>query len=297
MHDGLSPPARSAEAPVHEPVPPLRSAAITALRQRFAALRPDLELSPSGYVPSLEDNLLPGVEPRHFVEDLKKGAGRELEWKVRAVHSSTALAVNTFAWFRDEPGDLPPAGVTNFETVAFPVPDRAARRSARPSGSAGARPRERRSGRIQVHRTPRAQGPLLLARLCRADRRRKVGRSLVFGDGESPRAPGQLRVARRRAVDQARLRPRALLQRTADDAALPVLGAAGPPRHPICRQHRAEIERFSRMVAGGFPAFRAQSYPDLWDAWVETAGPGWLRGHVANLRARYAISLGDGRLG
>jgi hypothetical protein len=43
-------------------------------------------------------------------------------------------------------------------------------------------------------------------------------------------------------------------------------------RHPIFRQHRREIERFARLVAGGFPAFCAQSYPDL-----------------SNLRARYAI--------
>jgi hypothetical protein len=62
-------------------------------------------------------------------------------------------------------------------------------------------------------------------------------------------------------------------------------------RHPIFRQHRREIERFARLVAGGFPAFCAQSYPDLWNAWQDAARPDWLRHHLANLRARYAIPL------
>lgn len=65
-------------------------------------------------------------------------------------------------------------------------------------------------------------------------------------------------------------------------------------RHPIFRQHRSEIERFSDLVAGGFPAFRAQSYRELWGVWQQTAQPKWLRDHAANLQARYAVSLGGG---
>ena len=72
-----------------------KSAAILALRRRFAALRPEVEVSPAGSVARIEDNLLPGVEPRHFVEDLARGDGNELESKFRAVHSSAALVVNT----------------------------------------------------------------------------------------------------------------------------------------------------------------------------------------------------------
>ena len=65
-----------------------KGAASLALRRRFAALCPDVELSASGYVAALEDNLLPGVEPRQFVEDLPRGDGGELEKKFRAIHSS-----------------------------------------------------------------------------------------------------------------------------------------------------------------------------------------------------------------
>lgn len=39
----------------------------------------------------------------------------------------------------------------------------------------------------------------------------------------------------------------------------------------------------------GLPAFGAQSYPDLWDAWQDATDPIWLQNHLANLRVRYAI--------
>ena len=65
-------------------------------------------------------------------------------------------------------------------------------------------------------------------------------------------------------------------------------------RHPVFRQHRCEIERFSDLAAGGFPAFRAQTYGELWGVWQQTARPRWLRDHAANLQARYAVSLGGG---
>ena len=45
-------------------------------------------------------------------------------------------------------------------------------------------------------------------------------------------------------------------------------------------------------MAGGFPAFRAQSHPSLWEDWQGLVRPTWLKEHVANLRARYEVSLG-----
>ena len=56
--------------------------------------------------------------------------------------------------------------------------------------------------------------------------------------------------------------------------------------------HRLETERFASLVAGGFPAFRAQSHPSLWEDWQGLVRPTWLKEHVANLRARYEVSLG-----
>jgi hypothetical protein len=94
-------------------------AAIAALRGRFAALWPNRGFSPSGYVSRIEHNLLPRVEARHFVDDFNNGDGRELEFKFLAIHSSAALAVNTFACFKPEPCSLPLANSTGFVSLAF----------------------------------------------------------------------------------------------------------------------------------------------------------------------------------
>lgn len=66
------------------------------------------------------------------------------------------------------------------------------------------------------------------------------------------------------------------------------------PREAIMLAHRGEIERFARLVTGGFPTFRAQSYGELWAEWQLAARPAWLEDHVHNLRARYGVSLHDG---
>ena len=53
-----------------------------------------------GYSPSLQDNLVLGVCLEQFKDDLLQGHGNELETKFRAVHSSSALAVNCCARFK-----------------------------------------------------------------------------------------------------------------------------------------------------------------------------------------------------
>ena len=49
-----------------------------------------------GYVTDIERNLLPGVTREMIEEEYKGGSGHELNGKFRAVHSSAALAANTF---------------------------------------------------------------------------------------------------------------------------------------------------------------------------------------------------------
>lgn len=72
-----------------------RRRAQRALRQQFAGAS-----DTKGYVRSPVDNLVPGVRLEQFEDDLRKGAGDELRMKFCALHSSAALAVNTFAPFK-----------------------------------------------------------------------------------------------------------------------------------------------------------------------------------------------------
>src|SRR6266849_3097759 len=93
--------------------------ATRALARGLLTCRPEVSLSPSGYVEAIEDNLVPGVHRRQFETDLGKGNGNELAQKIRAAHSSSALAVNRFAPFKDAPGDLVLGRMSGFQFVEF----------------------------------------------------------------------------------------------------------------------------------------------------------------------------------
>jgi hypothetical protein len=83
-----------------------------ALGEALTRARPGVELDEHGYVVEVEDNLLPGVTRAEIQEAFGAGAGHELEGKMRAPWSSSALAVNSFApWAR---GPLQLAGLTGF---------------------------------------------------------------------------------------------------------------------------------------------------------------------------------------
>jgi len=72
-----------------------------------------------GYVTDIERNLLPGVTREMIEEEYKGGSGHELNGKFRAVHSSAALAANTFGRWKTEPALLTFAGYTGFDKLAL----------------------------------------------------------------------------------------------------------------------------------------------------------------------------------
>ena len=77
-----------------------------ALASALTRASPGTVLDEAGYVGQVGQNLISGVHLRDFEEDFRQGNGQELEAKMRAAHSSSALAVNTFAPFKHNPGDL-----------------------------------------------------------------------------------------------------------------------------------------------------------------------------------------------
>jgi len=70
-----------------------------------------------GYVTDIERNLLPGVTPEMIKDDYLKGSGHEWKGKFRAIHSSSALAANTFGRWKTEPALLTFAGYTGFDKL------------------------------------------------------------------------------------------------------------------------------------------------------------------------------------
>jgi len=102
-----------------EPRGSIQTRSPRALIDAQRRIRPDLTLSEKGYVSAPEENTLPGVELRQFAADLEQGDGNELQSKFLAAHSSSALAVNCFAPFRDAIVDLSLQGAIGFVSLQF----------------------------------------------------------------------------------------------------------------------------------------------------------------------------------
>ena len=71
------------------------------LRQAFAGVTDD-----KGYTSLPRENLVPDIDWGPIQIDLQRGDGGELRQKFNAVHSSAALAVNSFGPFKSHPERL-----------------------------------------------------------------------------------------------------------------------------------------------------------------------------------------------
>ena len=89
-----------------------------------ALLRGAQEASPAAcytnsYAACWEQNLMVGSPLEEIKRDFTAGAGRELDGKLRAAHSSAALAVNTFSPWRKAPRKLSLGGISGFRSTEF----------------------------------------------------------------------------------------------------------------------------------------------------------------------------------
>jgi len=67
-----------------------------------------------GYVPDPRENLVVGVTPEMIKGDYDRGSGQEWVFKIRAIHSSAALAANAFGRWKSDPSRLQLAGISGF---------------------------------------------------------------------------------------------------------------------------------------------------------------------------------------
>lgn len=88
------------------------------LRKKVAASDTN-PIDDRGYWTSPEMNLVPGVTLASVEADLQRGDGNELRAKFAAIHSSCALAVNSFGIFKDQPENLQLFGRHGADVVEF----------------------------------------------------------------------------------------------------------------------------------------------------------------------------------
>jgi hypothetical protein len=97
----------------------LRLRSYAALLAGAREAHPRAEYDQKGYACRWQDNVLSGIPFAEITNDFGAGAGRELDRKLCAAHSSAALVVNTFGPWRTEPEWLCIAGLSGFRKMRF----------------------------------------------------------------------------------------------------------------------------------------------------------------------------------
>lgn len=256
--------------------PQARDRARQALSARLIAKHRD------GYVDRLEDNLVHGVTRDLFEPDFKDAAGNEMEQKTLAAYSSSALAVNTFAPWKNEPAALP-LGCTTGSSIEF--------EAKCPTGLQGKPPHldlllQVQGGVLGVE--SKCLEYLDEHKLHMQDSYDK----LLAANPELKRAANDTY----RYLNVSQLIKHCLgLIRTYPEQSLTLLYLFWEPANwrefPVFSRHRAEVRQFGAEVEGGRVQFRALTYRQLWDDWSLRPGPAWLAEHVERLRERYDVAI------
>jgi hypothetical protein len=242
-----------------------------------------------GYVRVPIENLVAGVQLEDFEADLQRGAGDELRMKFCALHSSAALAVNTFGPFKTRPGELMLLGSGGFTGLKFERP--------LPTGLKGTPPNldvwlEREQEVIAIESKLLEYFEPKEAKFKDSYQRT----ALPWAEPCWWEALEEAKTAKKRHLDVAQLVKHYcgvsnyLRQKSAVSATL--LYLFWEPLNwmdvVVCRQHRAEVEEFAKRVTGSHVKFAWMAYPQLWEAW--SVAP-LLAPHAANLKARYGVNL------
>lgn len=268
-----------------------RTHILRAIRDAFLLARPDVELDDRGYVHRFSENLLPGVRPEDFEADLRNGDGHELQGKFRAVHSSTALAVNVFAPFRTRLQELDLPGSGPFTGLEFERKCPNELNGNSPNLDVLLQGPEEVVGMESKLAEPMKSTKAEFSPQYRERLRDRLGSSAWFLEmcrlEEDPK--------RYRFLDAAQLVKHAFgLVHTFPGRNVKLLYLFWEPRnsgdHPFFAEHRRQVAEFARSVRKSSPAFDAMSHGELWRNWSTAASP-WLSAHIRNLRARYQFDL------
>ncbi len=264
----------------------LQSHCLAALRAGALAVAPKVGYDAKGYTDRWEDNLMPGLPLDAVAGDLRAGSGQELGGKLRAAHSSAALAINCFSPWRLAPERLDLAGHRGFAHVQF--------EAKVPTGLGGTPP----------HLDLLAVGTGVVAVEAKCTEW-LVGKPAQFASsydrlasvlGESPwfTQMQALRKDPRRYeyLDAAQLVKHAFgLSIQFADRAVVLVYLYWEPRNAEewepCLRHREEARQLAQAVTGANVKLVPMSYESLWAGW-QSAGDS---GHLGYLRERYCLGV------
>jgi hypothetical protein len=250
-----------------------------------------------GYAHRLEDNVFAGLSKANVLlirDEFGAGAGAELDTKMRAAHSSSALAVNNFARWRNSADDL-----RHLRLAAAGPPDKLEFECQCHSGLRGIPPHldlvlRGREGIVAVESKCTEQLVEHSAAFREAYREKIEAVAHQTWAAQYDALVGDASVYR--YLNAAQLVKHYLgLKNTFPARQVTLLYLFWEPLNgdelSIVREHRDEVARFARDLADPHVTFESRCYPELWDMWSRQPSPIWLSEHVENLRARYVVEL------
>jgi hypothetical protein len=215
-----------------------------------------------------------------------------MESKFRAAHSSSALAINTFAPFKANAAALRLVGGSGFTGLSF--------ERKCPHGLVGRRPPNLdvvATGTKVVAIESKCLEPLTPHK---AEFAPAYESGILDGRRQTAWFREMQRIVRQphtyRWLDVAQLVKHSFgLAHTFEEKPVTLLYLFWEPSNagafPFFAEHRMEVDQFSASISNDAPKFAATSYPELWGSWDAGSAPGWLRIHVGRLRARYLVAV------
>ena len=248
-----------------------------------------------GYFESAERNLVCADTWASIAQDLGGGAGSELSAeppgrrpKFCAAHSSAALAVNTFAPWRDDAMGLEISGLTRFTGLRFEVPCSAGVRGTAPHLDVVAQSADTVlaiESKCTEFLTPK-EAAFATAYQTIDDARKQ---SSWFQFVTSPDVAAGFK-----HLDVGQLTKHYLgLANTFPEGRVVLLYLFWEPAnagHRAFTSHRRELQKFADLVAGDRVEFSYHGYPELWNEWSQSDKPK-TRDHATRLKDRYLVQI------
>ena len=245
-------------------------------------------VSKDGYVCCPEDNLISSVHMADFKDDMDSGSGNELKGKFRALHSSSALAVNVFAKWKNNPSDLFLCGKKGFQSLTF--------EKKCPTGLGGTPPN------LDVFLD---NDHLLIAvesKFLEYLTPKKGFFSASYTRDNLPQSEeacwyliDRIKEQPKQHLDAAQLIKHYIGLRNlplARDKEIVLLYLFWEPENwkdfEVFHRHRGEISDFASYFDELSVKFIYQSYPELWDEWEQHYKN---TSHVSELRERYYLTI------
>ena len=251
------------------------------------------------YVRELKDNLAPGILVDDFRGDFEGGDGSELvssggrPGKLLAVHSSSALVVNTFSPYCREPASLSLAERSGFSYACFEKKLRTGLGGTPPNldfyaiGPEAVVAAESKFTEVLSRKAANFSESYAKAVTELADERwMQMYHSLCA-------EPGRFRYLDAAQLVKHYLGIRhSLVDEEAPKALIYLFWEpANWPEVPVFSRHRSEVLEFSMAVAGGEVEFTAMSYQELWDSWEQLGAWEGAEARLQYLRERYVFDV------